>query len=943
MLVGRHGRSNLNVTSSTGLYNGDNHNNINNNHNNNITENKFNKTIASAPTVVHIVHNAATSTLPVPSMIKNAHNTFNSISMMTKNNAKIAHKPIETDNEIIKLNKHQHQHQQHHHHTQNNKFSEFYYNNNQMKESQHMNARYIADKNNDDDEEEEVENEETIMEVFEERDQDEMFNNTINDEQGQLENYEIDEENNEQMNGNYEEQTEDLEVINDFVDQDQKQNIFSADSYHHSNDGQEEEASEFTDNFNTSNSAATAFNRFQCKFCSFVGKNQAKLQLHLATHYNLKPFVCPICNRRANFKWDIQKHLRKIHSDYVSEVICLTDAEARQSITSYIERKPPISISNTSHETSPAKSTTLINDLNENIRPTSSLSSMSQGSASRPEQTLPVTDLLDDSSMANLRILARKRTQHALRERKFKCSLCNRTSKWQWDIRKHLRTVHRGQLGGDVIIIREMVINGKKHSQQIHQYSQQPKSQQIFQSIKPKLISQSLFGTNSNMNSLLSSKQSSQFQQLPQQKSHHQASMTQSPIIVSSLQATCSDPTGNKKFKCTVCPYRSNWKADLFRHLRKRHYVQQPQLENVIILDSDYAANSLEEYEQVHGIHVRKRSRTDLDLSHQMANSGSCSSDTNAISIINESKRPKLQPYVDPDLIDIDDGSASIDQKNELQQQENNIEILNRNNRLPVSIAELNIKPYKCLKCGFRSDRKSDTLRHIRVKHMQTVNAVKFLRIMSIKEASDTIEAYENMRLYKKIKNFNSESTAPNIYEEALSQYESTVNINSEAIKSNEHSFIPDTPPSTSLSMKSTASCSFTSSNNNKSNSKPTGNSVEVETSPTINATKEIEECRDKAECCDYYRCPFCSFKNVSKLIMRRHLAVHFSSTQKIRINPVFRCNICSFKSKWKFSVKKHILMNHSLVKNAYVLKVVNNRQKSNFSTKQIQHGRKNF
>jgi hypothetical protein len=60
--------------------------------------------------------------------------------------------------------------------------------------------------------------------------------------------------------------------------------------------------------------------RYQCKFCAFVAKNHAKLQLHLATHYNLKPFMCPICKRRANFKWDIQKHLRKIHNDFTSEV-----------------------------------------------------------------------------------------------------------------------------------------------------------------------------------------------------------------------------------------------------------------------------------------------------------------------------------------------------------------------------------------------------------------------------------------------------------------------------------------------------------------------------------------------------------------------------------------------------------------------------------------------
>ena len=124
--------------------------------------------------------------------------------------------------------------------------------------------------------------------------------------------------------------------------------------------------------------------------------------------------------------------------------------------------------------------------------------------------------------------------------------------------------------------------------------------------------------------------------------------------------ASCSDPTGNKKFKCTVCPYRSNWKADLFRHLKKRHFVQTPQLENVIILDSDYAASSLEEYEQVHGIHVRKRSRTDLDITMN-------SSNTNDGLSTSDNKKIKYNPDLDSDM----------DPSNQLQQQENNIEFLN--------------------------------------------------------------------------------------------------------------------------------------------------------------------------------------------------------------------------------------------------------------------------
>lgn len=53
-------------------------------------------------------------------------------------------------------------------------------------------------------------------------------------------------------------------------------------------------------------------------------------------------------------------------------------------------------------------------------------------------------------------------TRHSMRERKYKCSLCMRTSKWQWDVKKHMRTVHKGQ-NGEVIVLEAKVINTNRH------------------------------------------------------------------------------------------------------------------------------------------------------------------------------------------------------------------------------------------------------------------------------------------------------------------------------------------------------------------------------------------------------------------------------------------------------------------------------------------------
>jgi hypothetical protein len=129
-------------------------------------------------------------------------------------------------------------------------------------------------------------------------------------------------------NNDDDENNNNLEIIEDLIDDDPE----NCDAENLADNEQQEDS--LRNNLDDAQKS-----RSQCKFCSFIAKSPAKLQLHLATHYNLKPFMCPVCKRRANFKWDIQKHLRKIHNDHHSDVICLSESEARKSINSYIEHK----------------------------------------------------------------------------------------------------------------------------------------------------------------------------------------------------------------------------------------------------------------------------------------------------------------------------------------------------------------------------------------------------------------------------------------------------------------------------------------------------------------------------------------------------------------------------------------------------------------------------
>ena len=215
--------------------------------------------------------------------------------------------------------------------------------------------------------------------------------------------------------------------------------------------------------------------------------------------------------------------------------------------------------------------------------------------------------------------------------------------------------------------------------------------------------------------------------------------------------------------------------------------------------------------------------------------------------------------------------------------------------RLPVSIAELNIKPYKCLKCGFRSDRKSDTLRHIRVKHeLEPLHAFKFLRIMSIKEASETIEEYESTRLFRKSTSrvVSRDYNLINSLVVSQAAVQSPVGLN----RSSSSNMTPNHMSPKRMSLPTVPQQNL-----------PPIKTTTTKTAPLVSL--------------DYFRCPICLFKHRSRLIMKKHLANHYHSNE-INSNPIYQCNLCGFKAGWQFTVKKHIITSHVANPNAAVVRI---------------------
>lgn len=380
-----------------------------------------------------------------------------------------------------------------------------------------------------------------------------------------------------------------------------------------------------TSNTSLNASQSQYVNRFQCNFCSFSAASHAKLQSHLAIHYNLKPFMCPICKRRANFKWDIQKHMRKIHNDHTSEVICLSEKEARESISSYMGSVPSSSYGVSG---SPGANRIVYDNTNRVLQSVNNgQSPFKEGSPSKHGATPNSSVLAENESMnqSGMPLL--------LKEKRFRCSLCTRVnSRWQYDVKKHIRNVHKGE--GEIIMVEVEVdperyqkyqrngalllpsgstatpppmINNAPHSN--------PSSQSHLSTGNPSHTLTPNGGATRSSTSLNGNVQSP----APAIPPHFAANLLANGGLISSthLQYLNSpnntDASGNKKFLCSLCPYRSNWKADMYRHLRKRHDMPTPNSDDMRVLSPEEAASTIEEYEHKFGQTVRKRAREPLN------------------------------------------------------------------------------------------------------------------------------------------------------------------------------------------------------------------------------------------------------------------------------------------------------------------------------------------
>ena len=350
---------------------------------------------------------------------------------------------------------------------------------------------------------------------------------------------------------------------------------------------------------------------YACSLCPFVGESETHLCQHMEIHGNVKRFVCTHCGYRSNHLSEVRGHIKQEHLGASLDVMELPEEEARLTLDKYLQSRENENVAVMSEEKSiiasgyrreqPSKATERCRpfmcsqcgrrsnwrwDMNKHIRalhPSAHLITLSDKQAKETfdeyEKHLQQQTLLNNHAKA-LHQQQQQQMKHAPvldggishvtesetdevkqlvieRLRPFKCSTCGKRSNWRWDLGKHIKAMHSGV--GKILVLKASEARSSIHEMEIQQLRQQ-------------LIKEPHTSTAH-----------AAFEMKP---SPPKRPVSQSHIDISKL----------KRFKCSLCAYRSNFRSDIGRHIKRKHHRS---IASVVQLDPQEAAATLDEYHQV--------------------------------------------------------------------------------------------------------------------------------------------------------------------------------------------------------------------------------------------------------------------------------------------------------------------------------------------------------
>ena len=321
-------------------------------------------------------------------------------------------------------------------------------------------------------------------------------------------------------------------------------------------------------------------NGMMCRFCGYMAKIPVQLTQHMKIHTGERDYWCTIgnCSYGTIWRCDMKRHLRKFHADEVERrggnyyellqrsyqpnklkdktdpSLCVESSSSTVSVIKMTkrQRRRLIKLQNNEHSELTEKEIPHENKSEEGDNSIFSTSEVT-GDTSEPASAAESEAKKDNFTM--------KSTE---RFRPYKCSECGRRSNWRWDLKKHIQAAHK-----NAVIIKLTDDVARATFSDI--YSSRGGRNGIRFPRRHGLSDASLLKGKSEPNFPRNS-QTGESGTDPDGKkpmSELERALARAPAPVKSIGMI--DKLRLKRFQCSACPYRSNHRGDLGRHIRMRH------------------------------------------------------------------------------------------------------------------------------------------------------------------------------------------------------------------------------------------------------------------------------------------------------------------------------------------------------------------------------------
>ncbi|UJR16055.1 hypothetical protein I4U23_002968 [Adineta vaga] len=364
------------------------------------------------------------------------------------------------------------------------------------------------------------------------------------------------------------------------------------------------------------------FKKFQCPHCEHSSPKLAKLKLHIATHTNIKPYMCSICGWRANLRWYIQCHAKKRHPNQNFEVLQLSHEEAEQTINAYMREQGFQTKIHNRYDSKHHYQCSLCQFRSNHPRFIEQHIEANHSQLVEQNNNHPNLTALDLNSQYSSKVVYANFSSHPNfnPNRLYYCSLCYRGYRWRYDVKRHHKTMHETsddelsksrnfhyleyvpQIDSLISATMSSIHNSMRHENEIEDDDDD---------LKLSIADARTVDVTDDEAAALLMIEPDKPEMNPVVIDDH----PEDAIIIfeddrmnkstSEITRTSSRPT-YKPFRCPYCFYRTNWRTDCMRHIRARHKID-PNQNGYYEMSSEEAERTYDDYERTFGFIVSKK------------------------------------------------------------------------------------------------------------------------------------------------------------------------------------------------------------------------------------------------------------------------------------------------------------------------------------------------